>query len=304
VSAPSIAVTSGDIDIATGASVGVQGVTNYVNFNAYTNQPVYIGSGLQVPTGAYALNEDGDIHGKSVTVTSSSTDDGPSPDIIIGDVKIEGSQTSGGGVGNIFVDSYSGSIKVEGDVRFINAGASDSMTLVAGKNIEVNTDSGSLVMLDTSGEKLAGTLLLNAPNIWITDAAILTKLESDPNYSGRDTDLASNSGTSNPLGFVGAGEIFAEPTGTFFVENSGTATDMGGIAVGDGGLFIYNVNGGITPPAVAVDIYGRQLKSDGTSVTGNAFAGGVHTTGNFTQGSTINGCPVGSTTCSPPPPAR
>jgi len=52
--------------------------------------------------------------------------------------------------------------------------------------------------------------------------------------------------------------------------------------------------------APSFDIYGRQDKSDGTAVTGDAFAASVTTSGAFAADSLINGCPVGG--CAPPPP--
>ncbi|MGN6848874.1 MAG: two-partner secretion domain-containing protein, partial [Sphingomicrobium sp.] len=112
VNAPDIYVTSSDINIASGASLGVEGATNLVAFIAMSNQPVYIGAGLTPPTGAYVLNEAGSIKAREVMVTSESSADAASPDIIIGDVKIDGSQTAGGGVGDVIVDSPGGSIKV------------------------------------------------------------------------------------------------------------------------------------------------------------------------------------------------
>mgnify|MGYP003296402668 CR=1 FL=1 len=68
------------------------------------------------------------------------------------------------------------------------AHAQSFFDLNAGNNIEVNTDTGSLAMLDST-DKLAGALSLNAANVWIADQSILTKLEADPNYTARDADL-------------------------------------------------------------------------------------------------------------------
>ena len=62
---------------------------------------------------------------------------------------------------------------------------------------------------------LAGRLLLNAPNIWIAQGSILTQLEGNPSFSGRDAALATNPGVSEPLGYVGAGTITVLPTATF-----------------------------------------------------------------------------------------
>ena len=132
---------------------------------------------------------------------------------------------------------------------------------------------------------VGGRLVLNAPNIWITQGSILTQLEANPNFAGRDAALGTNSGTSNPLGFVGAGGISAFFSNTFFVQNSGISTDMGGITVGDRGMIIDNSNAGTAPPAVTLNIYGRQIRSTGAVVTNAAFASIPTLIGTFAAGS-------------------
>ena len=166
VRAPTIIVTSGDLNIATGASLGVTGLTNLVAFNALSVGPIYIGDGLTPPPGAYALNEDGDIHARTITINAQSPTNGTTPDIIVGDAHIDGSLTAGGGTTSIILGTNNGSIKIVGDVRWVNSGNSDNLTLNAGKAVEVNTDSGSIAMLNGSNA-LGGSMILNAPNVWI-----------------------------------------------------------------------------------------------------------------------------------------
>src|SRR4029453_2751070 len=110
--------------------------------------------------------------------------EGPAPDIMVYDVQIEGSGTEGGHVSDVTLNTGS-SILVEGQVDFINAGADDSLTLNAGQNIEVNTDTGGIQMTDSAGD-YAGTLNLNAINVWAADSGVLPPPEGDPNFSGRD----------------------------------------------------------------------------------------------------------------------
>ena len=113
---------------------------------------------------------------------------------------------------------------VEGNLEFRNLGAGNSLTINAGQNIEVNTDTGSIAMLGT-GDALGGTLNLNAANVWIAQQSILTQLEANPNYSGRDAALAVNNGTSNLDGFVGADAVAIAVSSSLFGQNSGTADD-------------------------------------------------------------------------------
>src|SRR5207253_6916725 len=142
--------------------------------------------------------------------------------------------------------------------------------VTAGNAIELNTDTGSIVMTDSAGN-LAGALNLTAPNVWAGDANLLSLLESNADFSGRDAALATNNGADNPLGYIEAGTISVGVSNTFFVQNSGTSTDFGGITPGDGGLTIGST--GVNPSEI--DIYGRQLLSNGTQVTGDAFASNV-----------------------------
>src|SRR4029453_14994753 len=86
ISAPQIFVNSSDIDIVTDASLGVTGLTQLIALNSINDGPMYIGANLTPTPGAYVLNEDGDIHAQAITVNALTASDGPSPDIIIGDV--------------------------------------------------------------------------------------------------------------------------------------------------------------------------------------------------------------------------
>ena len=73
---------------------------------------------------------------------------------------------------------------------------------------------------------------------------------------------------------------------TLFGQNSGVSNDMAGITVGDGGFSVAST--GASPAMVTA--YGRQMNSDGSTVTGIAFAQGTGLSGTFAAGSTINGC--------------
>ena len=304
VSAPKITVTSADINIAAGASLGVFGVTNLLTLNAVSNQPIIIGHGGTSAAGQYVLDEAGDMQAASLIINALGSAGGVAPDVHVFSVNIDGSQTSGGGFGSVALNT-AGSIVIGGAVKFANAGASDSLMLDAGKNVEVITDTGSIAMADSSGA-LFGALTLSGENVWIADQSIISALESDA-VSGTPQQLATNSGTSNPNGSVSAGGITAQIGSSFLVQNSGVASDLGGITVGDGGLTIST--GASTasistaaPTGPLLDIYGRQVKSNGTTLAGNDFVPVVKVSGTFSSDSRINGCPIAG--CAPPlPPA-
>ena len=253
VSAPDITVTSGDIDIAAGASLGVAGVTDLVTLNAVSGSPIIVGDQGISPSidGQYVLNEAGTIVADNVVLNAVGVDGGAAPDIDIFNYNIDGSTIAS------MTFNTAGSIIVQGALDFINADATDALNLNAGNNIEVITDTGSISMTDSS-DGLAGLLTLNADNVWVADQSIISQLEQDPTSVTADQ-LAANDGPDNPDGYVSAGGITADIGSTFLVQNSGTATDVGGLTVGDGGLTInsgfgQDVAAALAPPA-ATGVY-------------------------------------------------
>jgi hypothetical protein len=301
VSAPEITVASGDINIATGASVGNAGVTQVVNLLAVSDSPVVIGDlGTAPAAGSYVLNEDGDIVAGTVNFTAQAKGGGSDPDVLVGEFQIGGSQTIGGGIAHVNVET-GGNVVVSGALDYTNAAAGDTFAITAGETIQVVTNSGHIAMTD-SADKLSGSLDLTAHDIWVAEQALIDKLNADPNFAGRDAALATNNGTNNPAGYVGAGGVTVTMLGSsLFVQNSGTAAQPGGISVGDGGLTV--INNGTT--AAPVTVFGQQVKSDGTVNSGNAFFGAVEfggSGGGFNNASTVNGCSVGAGCIVTPPP--
>ena len=81
VSAPDITVTSGDINVAEGASLGVFGVTGLITLNAMSNgQPVIIGNTDTAAPGQYHFGgEAGDIQTANLVINALGTGEGPAP---------------------------------------------------------------------------------------------------------------------------------------------------------------------------------------------------------------------------------
>ena len=299
VSSPTITVTSSDIDIAEGASLGVSGVTNLLTLNAVSHGlPILIGDngssdggasgagGAGGASGQFQLNEQGEIRASSVVINAQGAVAGFNPDVDVFDVRIEGSNTS-----SVTLNT-GGSVFVDGKVDFIDATPTDSLTINAGHAIEVNTDTGGIEMTDSTGA-LTGTLNLSADNIWVASGSVLGQLETDVNFAGRDTALGTNSGTANPDGFVRAGTINAGVADSLLVQNSGTPDLFAGIDTGAGGLSITNTG---TTPAILI-VFGRQTTGTGTVITNQDFLGtvGLTGTGGFTTDSSVNGCTIGGT---------
>ena len=296
VSVPTITVTSRNVDVAAGGSLGVFGVTDLLTLNAVSDQPIVIGSGGPAATaGAYVLDEPGDIEAANIVVNAVAATGSAAPDVHIFDVDIDGSGTSGGGASSVEVNT-TGSIMVGGAVNYANAGAGDELRLNSGDKIEVVTDTGgSIAMTGTAGE-LAGKLRLTGHDVWVADQATLGKLEANANYSERDTDLGHNAGANNQAGNLQAGGITVDLLGSsLMVQNSGTPQQPAGLSVGSGGLTIINEG---TDPATII-LYGRQVVG-GTINGGADFIPAVTRTGSFSTDSRVNGCDFGG--CAPSAP--
>jgi hypothetical protein len=287
VSSPTITVTSGDIDVGQGASLGVSGVTNLLTLNALSNgQPIILGNGPAAPGQYHLGGEAGDIRATSVVINAQ----GNAPDVQVFDANIDGSATNGGGITNLTLNT-TGNVFVNGLVDWINAGASDKLTINAGNSIQVNTDTGGIQITNNAGG-LVGALALTANNIWVGSGSLLSQLQSNVNFTGRDAALATNSGAANQQGFVRAGSITANVANTFFVQNSGTPQLFAGLDTGAGGLTVNNT--GTTPASLI--IFGRQTTGTGVLITNEDFLGGVVVggTGGFTDDSSVNGCTIGA----------
>lgn len=294
--APTINVTSKGIDIADSAALGVTGTTKQITLNALSDgAPVLIGDGsaaavgLETTSGQYQLTNIDHIRTDALTINASASGDAAAPDIDFLNATIHGSSTSGGGIGSMTVNSPA-SLFIDGAVKFQNAGTNDVLAFNANKGIELNTDKGSLAMLD-SGGKLGGTLDLAANTIWVADSALLKQLEGNPDFPGRADALKTNNGQNKPEGFVQAGTVKAYISNSLFVQNSGTADLFAGISVDDGGLTV-NAKG---PGLATVIAYGREVKSDGTILNNTDFFKSVNfiPPGGFTSDSTLNGCTIG-----------
>jgi hypothetical protein len=290
VSAPEITVTSADIDIADSGAVGIWGVTDSITFNAVTDGTVYLGGPEGGSSaGDYHFSEAGDVSATSITFNAVAAEGNAAPDIVVGDAEIDGTDSQG--VSHVTLNT-DGAVIVEGFVDFVDAAATDSLTINAGTVIEVITDAGGGISMTDSNGDLAGTLELTAHDIWVADQSVIDQLEADPNFNGLEDALATNNGAVNPEGYIRAGGVTATMLGSsFLVQNSGTPDALAGLTVGDGGLTI--VNEGADPATVI--IYGQQVRGDGTVLSGDAFFDEVAFggEGGFDNVSNVNGCEVG-----------
>jgi hypothetical protein len=296
VAAPTITVTSGDINIAAGASLGKAGLTDLLTLNALSSgEPVVLGDVGQAQAllaesdssnGGYHLAEAGEINAETLVVNAVAAGDGGAPDILVGDMQVDGSQA--GGISHVKLNT-GGSVLVEGAFLFNNAAATDTLGITAGEGIQVNTSAGGQIMMAGSNGAPSGVLELNAANIWVGDQGLLDKLAADPNFGGRDDALATNNGQLNAAGNLKAGGMVLSVGKSLFVQNSGTDDQFAGITVGGGGLTVRSVSQ--TPATVVA--YGRKINADGTVRFNTDFFEDIdfdETGGGYTDGSTVNGC--------------
>jgi hypothetical protein len=166
------------------------------------------------------------------------------PNVIVRDLTLQGT-ANGEGTGEFSLSS-DGDIRVEGQVDVVNAAASDVLALSAERRIDVITPTGGIRMTGLN-EEPSGILLLEASQIYVTDAALNQQLVANPDFEGRVQALRTNNGPVNQAGYLQAGAIFIEADGgeenaasqgRIYIQNTGTATEFAGLTTGAGGLTI------------------------------------------------------------------
>lgn len=226
------------------------------------------------------------------------------PDIIMRDITAFG--TLDDGASSITVETSSGGlIRVEGQVVYSDAAATDEFSVIApGGRIEIVTP-GGIGVVDTAGNP-SGNLFLGADTIWAADSDLIALLQ-DGSLSTDRNDLLSvaASGSEDPLGYIRGGSVSIDVGSQLLVRNTGTSGEQGGILVGDGGL---SISGGNIESSIDVFAYGARLDSSGNLVTGEAFYQEVNFNNDassasstfYTSDSEFNDCLITSGECSTP----
>lgn len=296
-----VTLTSRDIIIENGARIGAAEI-DFVSLN--TDDPAILG-GLGTPSGIVAregytliADELGRLEVETVNFTFPFLDAGANnPDLILRDVAFSGSLNNG--ISNIFIDvgDIDGGIaRIEGLVELADAAASDTFNLTTTDRIEVVTP-GGIRISDPSGNP-TGTLFLGSGNIWVADSNLIALLQADPNFAGRDDQLAvSAAGSEDPLGFLRADSISLEVGQSLLVRNSGVSGEQAGVLVGDGGLSIFSPT-----PANTLDVfaYGARIDAAGNLIAGETFFQEINfnnATTNYTAEAEFNDCVITTADC-------
>lgn len=216
-------------------------------------------------------------------------------DVFVRDVTIDSNRIRRFGI------STQGIVQVEGALLLSNAQPSSAIEIGGdprSQRIQVITPGGSIRVRNGSGGP-AGTVRLDASDIWVTSQALFDQLIANPNFAGRNAALLANGSPVNPRGYVEAFDVVLSPLSSLYVQNSGTATDFGGITVGSSTL---TINAGAPGAPADVAAFARGIRADGSMSTGSAFfLEGVYN-GTYTAGSELNLCNIPTRTCPAPPP--
>ena len=240
--APSITVTSADLEVGEDGTLGAFGITELITLNAISyGNPVIIGEpdefagqfaeGIQYHLG----DEDGEIATEAL-VLNARGDSGDPVDINIYDAEIDGSLHEDDGLHSITLNTQ-GTVRVLGTVDYHDVAPTDHLTISAGQRIEVITPDGSIRISGPNGN-LSGILTLQSANIVAAESALAAQLAQNSSFTGRDAALATNNGAVNAGGYLQAGGIQLLAGSNIFIQNTGTATEFAGLTVGGGGLLV------------------------------------------------------------------
>ncbi|HEX8191439.1 MAG TPA: hypothetical protein VF552_00925 [Allosphingosinicella sp.] len=295
-----VRVTSSDVDVTSAGSIG-NTATDLVALQVRPNAgATTLGGAGAVSGGGYTVTqgEANRIRGDVVRLTAlpGASAVPASAQILVRDLTLAGS-TAAAGI-NRFEVSTPGTVRIEGALLLAGAAAGDAIGLSA-ERVEVVTDGGSLRVRDGAGAP-AGSVDIAAGDIWVADAATLTRLAADPNFAGRDETLRTNDGADRPRGQVEADAVRIAPARTLYVRNSGTAAAFAAITVGPGGLVVDP--GGNAPASVYA--FGRRLNTDGSFSTNFTFFGEVDfrrdSSAGYTDEAEFNRCVINQPFCGGP----
>lgn len=317
--APSVTIASADIRIIDNGSAttptGQQilsglrsSATGEVALISLSGSPALIGDGL---TGSgYALGnaEIGLISAHQLTIGAVDVASNP-VDMLIGDVTFTagnaiGSATLGDANGFVFfatgnraTQTPSGAIRVVGDVTGSGFTATNIVEFDTGR-FELDAETATL-SLTQSGTILGGIVEIHADNIHIASGAILDRLAADPFYAGHVLDLNSPAAIQKREGVLRALGLDFYPTGTLYIQNTGTTLDPAGFFA-DFDFTDLTPPANAAPASISVIVNGRWQTAGG--IVGGIAArdlvvNNAGTLAFYTPDSTVNGCAINASAC-------
>lgn len=239
--APALRIVSADIAITDNGTAGPSGIRTAeggsVELVSAATGPVLLGDGLSGSGYALSNGEFGLISTARLTVAG--PDNAANAiDMQVGRLDV----TAGGAVGtsnlagpngtlilatgSAATQTAGGSIRVTGAINGTGFGAGNILEFTTGR-FELDATSGSIALAST-GTTLGGIVEINAANIHVAAPDILARLAADPLYAGRVADLNAPAAVQRPEGVLRALGLDLYPTGTLYIQNTGTALNPAG----------------------------------------------------------------------------
>lgn len=285
----SLNVRSGDVDVASGAVIGGAG-TGAIVFDVDPAVASVAIGGAGGPGWSLSGAELAQFRGTGMLVATLAP-------VTLGALTLSGSASATPnliGPGAAFGVSTPATIRVTGAVQLDGAGAGDRLVLSAGR-VEVVTDAGGALRLAGPGGALAGRLEIDAGDLWVGSAALLGRLTADPDFDGRDAELAARPASADLAGALGADTISVFAGRSVLIANSGDRFVRAGFSVGGGGLIVRAADGGSAPVDLVVN--GRAVTASGPLTNEATLAAVTLSPADNGRGyaatASVNGCVIG-----------
>lgn len=192
-----------------------------------------------------------------------------------------------------------GAIRIVGNVTGTGFAGTNVIEFATGR-FELDAATGSISLTQT-GTGLGGTIEIAANNIHVASGSILEKLAADPFYFGHAADLNRPAAVQRPAGVLRALGLDLFPTGTLYIQNTGTRLDPAGFFA-DFDFTDLNPPANASPASIAVIVNGKWQTGAGI-VSGFAARDLVienaTTLEFYTASSSVNACALTAAVCVP-----
>ncbi|WP_207793890.1 beta strand repeat-containing protein, partial [Polymorphobacter multimanifer] len=291
VSGDDLQVQSAAIDIAAGFGTASTRRIAFIIDPAATARQI---GGMPSPGWSLDASEMTRLRAADISVSAPSTGAGV---LRIDDFTLVGSAgTNPNLTGSSFSVDSGRPIEVVGAAIINSAGSEDILRLVANEIRVISDAGGQLAVL--AGDVPGGLLSLEARNIFVGDAALVTDLVADINFAGRNDRLngAPAAEVPNRHELIG-GTIDVTVSNAFLVQNTDRGTGFAlvpsGFDAGTGGLIVTSTGDGVA----TVVINGQARDAAGLPITKEFVLETVTFRtqgGGFGGGSTVNACVFGT----------
>lgn len=198
-----------------------------------------------------------------------------------------------------------GTLAVVGQIDFIAAAPTDTLSLTAAETLQVLLPDGGISITDDTGA-LSGALTLTANGVLMTTDAIAATILANPfDPAIPDTlDDPSATGVTGAFSYISAGSVAIEANEYVYGQNTGDADNLAGIevALGGAGLSITQIDAVAGDPPLSAVVYGQATGStNDVFERNNEFffstlnAGSL--TGPFDDAATLNNCLINAADC-------